>query len=138
MNNRGQSYGRDDNTHKIKTFIRDTEHTMTYSPNDHSGNRFFGTWSKLLNMQNMLFYENKEKYLNEYQARFNAKLEIGSLPKCCDRCVNDVESAGLSSDEKNCVRECYFKRVSARDDMSSLFQQRIALDTMRGTRDLTV
>ena len=138
MNNRGVSYGREDNTHKIKTFIRDTEHTMTYSPNDHSGNKFFGSWSKLLNMQNMLFYENKEKYLNEYQARFNAKLEIGSLPKCFGQCINDVESAGLSSDEKNCVRECYFKRVSARDDMSSLFQQRIALDTMRGTRDLTV
>ena len=138
MNNRGQSYGRDDNTHKIKTFIRDTEHTMTYSPNDHSGNRFFGTWSKLLNMQNMLFYENKEKYLNEYQARFNAKLEIGSLPKCFGKCVNDMESTGLSSDEKNCMRECYLKRVSARDDMSSLFQQRIAIDTVRGNRDLTV
>ena len=138
MNNRGQSYGRDDNTHKIKTFIRDTEHTMTYSPNDHSGNRFFGTWSKLLNMQNMLFYENKEKYLNEYQARFNSKLEIGSLPKCFGKCVNDMESTGLSSDEKNCMRECYLKRVSARDDMSSLFQQRIAIDTVRGNRDLTV
>ncbi len=138
MNNRGQSYGREDNTHKIKTFIRDTEHTMTYSPNDHSGNRFFGTWSKLLNMQNMLFYENKEKYLNEYQARFNSKLEIGSLPKCFGKCVNDMESTGLSSDEKNCMRECYLKRVSARDDMSSLFQQRIAIDTVRGNRDLTV
>ena len=138
MNNRGQSYGREDNTHKIKTFIRDTEHTMTYSPNDHSGNRFFGTWSKLLNMQNMLFYENKEKYLNEYQARFNSKLEIGSLPKCFGKCVNDMESTGLSSDEKNCMRECYLKRVSARDDMSSLFQQRIAIDTVRGNRDLPV
>ena len=138
MNNRGQSYGREDNTHKIKTFIRDTEHTMTYSPNDHSGNKFFGTWSKLLNMQNMLFYENKEKYLNEYQARFNSKLEIGSLPKCFGKCVNDMESTGLSSDEKNCMRECYLKRVSARDDMSSLFQQRIAIDTVRGNRDLTV
>jgi hypothetical protein len=89
-------------------------------------------------MQNMLFYENKEKYLNEYQARFNSKLEIGSLPKCFGKCVNDMESTGLSSDEKNCMRECYLKRVSARDDMSSLFQQRIAIDTVRGNRDLTV
>jgi len=66
MNVRGQSYGREDNTQKIKTFIRDSEHTMTYSPNDHSGNKFFGSWSKLLNLQNQLYYENKEKYLNEY------------------------------------------------------------------------
>ena len=134
MNTRGQSYGRQDNTEKIKTFIRDTEHTMTYSPNDHPGNRFFGTWSKLLNMQNMLFYENKEKYLNEYQARFASKLEIGTLPRCFGKCINDVDTApaGLSSDEKNCLRECYLKRVSARDDMSTLFQQRIAIDTVRG------
>jgi hypothetical protein len=30
--------------------MRDTEHSMTYSPNDMHGNRFFGTWSKLLNL----------------------------------------------------------------------------------------
>ena len=91
-------------------------------------------------MQNTLFFENKEKYLNEYQARFNAKLEIGSLPRCFGECVNDIEgsAAGLTSDEKNCLRECYLKRVSARDDMSTLFQQRIAIDTMRSHRDFTV
>ena len=139
MNTRGQLTDRQDNTQKIRTFIRDTENTMTYSPNDHHGNKFFGSWSKLLNMQNMLFYENKEKYLNEYQARFNARLEVGTLPRCFGKCINDVEGApGLTSDEKNCLRECYLKRVSARDDMSSLFQQRIAIDTVRGQRDLTV
>ena len=139
MNNRGQSYGRQDNTEKIRTYIRNTEHSMTYSPNDH-GNKFFGTWSKLLNMQNMLFYENKEKYLNEYQGRFNAKLEIGSLPLCFGQCVNDIEqsAAGLTSEEKNCLRECYLKRVSARDDLNTLLLQRIAVDTMRSSRDLTV
>ncbi len=140
MNVRGQSYGREDNSQKIRTFIRDSEHTMTYSPNDHSGNKFFGSWSKLLNLQNQLFYENKEKYLNEYQARFNAKLEIGSLPRCFGKCVNDIENSptGLSSDEKNCLRECYLKRVSARDDMNTLFMQRIAIDTVRSQKDLTV
>ena len=140
MNTRGETYGRQDNTEKIRTFVRDTEHSMTYSPNDHHGNKFFGTWSKLLNMQNMLFYENKEKYLNEYQARFNAKLEIGSLPKCFGQCINDIEAsaAGLTGDEKNCLRECYLKRVSARDDMNMLFQQKIAIDQMRSHRDFTV
>jgi hypothetical protein len=140
MNVRGNAYGREDNTHKIKTFIRDTEHSVTYSPNDHHGNKFFGSWSKLMNMQNMLFYENKEKYLNEYQARFNSRLEIGSLPLCFGQCVTDIEEspAGLSSDEKNCLRECYLKRVSARDDMNMLFQQRIAVDTLRTNKDMMV
>ena len=112
---------------------------MTYSPNDHHGNKFFGTWNKLLTLQNSLLYEDKEKYLFEYQARFNAKLQIGSIPKCFDKCVQDVQSAGgLSSSEKNCMRECYFKRVSARDDMQTLFQQRLSIDTLKGSRDLTV
>ena len=140
MNTRGEEYGRQDNTEKIRTYMRDTEHSMTYSPNDHHGNKFFGTWSKLLNLQNMLFYENKEKYLNEYQARFNARLEIGSLPTCFGQCIHDIEenAASLSSVEKNCMRECYLKRVTARDDMNTLFQQRIAIDTMRAHKDLTV
>jgi len=88
----------------------------------------------------MLFYENKEKYLNEYQGRFNAKLEIGSLPLCFGQCVNEIEqsAAGLTAEEKNCLRECYLKRVSARDDMNTLLLQRIAVDTMRSSRDLTV
>ncbi len=120
MNVRGQQYGRKDNTEKIRTFIRDTENTMTYSPNDHHGNKFFGSVNKYLNLQNMLFYENKEKYLNEYQARFNAKLEVGSIPRCFGKCINDVESQGLSSEEKNCLRECYLKKVSSRDDLNML------------------
>lgn len=140
MNVRGQTYGREDNTEKIRTYIRDSEHSMTYSPNDHHGNKFFGTWSKFLTLQNQLFYEDKEKYLNEYQARFNAKLEIGSIPVCFGKCVNDIEEnpTGLSSDEKNCLRECYLKRVSARDDMNSLFIQRLALTNVREQKDLVL
>lgn len=109
---------------------------MLYSPNDHHGNKFLGSWNKLINLQNMLFWEEKEKYSNEFNARFNSRLEIGSLPRCFDHCIQDVEAAGgLTSDEKNCVRECYLKRVSARDDMNMHFQQRVALDSLRGMKD---
>jgi hypothetical protein len=138
MNNRGAAIGRQDNTEKIKSYIRDSENTMTYSPQDHHGNKFFGSWNKLLNMQNMLLYENKEKYLNEYQMRFTAKLQVGSVPKCFDACVSDVETPGLSSDEKNCMRECYLKRVSSKDDLNMLFEQKLALDQLKGLRDGSV
>jgi hypothetical protein len=138
MNTRGDLYGRQDNTEKVETYIRDTENTMTYSPNDHNGNPYFGTWSKLLNLQNQLFYENKEKYLNEFQGRFNAKLEVGSVPVCFNQCVSDIEVAGLTSAEKNCMRECYLKRVSSRDDMNMLFLQKIGIDTVKSSKDLTV
>ena len=66
MNARGPLSGREDNTHKVKTFLRDSENTMTYSPQNHHGNKFFGSWNKIMNMNNMLLWENKEKYLNEY------------------------------------------------------------------------
>lgn len=66
MNTRGPIYGRQDNKEKIKTYIRDSENTMLYSPNDYHGNKFFGSWNKIFNLSNMLLYENKEKYLNEF------------------------------------------------------------------------
>ena len=67
MNVRGsQPIDRQDNSEKLKTFIRDNENTMTYSPNDHHGNKFFGSVNKLFNLGNILFWEDKEKYLNEF------------------------------------------------------------------------
>ena len=66
MNVRGPLGQREDNSQKIKTFLRDSENTMTYSPQNHPGNKFFGSWNKAMNMANMLLWENKEKYLNEY------------------------------------------------------------------------
>lgn len=120
----------------MRTYIRDSENTMLYSPNDHHGNRFLGSWNKLLQLQNMLFWEEKEKYTNEFNARFNSKLEIGSIPRCFGKCVNDVEQVGgLTSEEKNCIRECYLKRVSTRNDMNMHFQQRSAHEYIKGTKD---
>tara|TARA_B110000503_G_C6797456_1_gene269718 strand:- start:74 stop:289 length:216 start_codon:yes stop_codon:yes gene_type:complete len=69
----------------------------------------------------MLNIEIQEKYYNDYNAYYKAKLEVGSTPICFDECIQDVsQSAGLNSDEKNCMRECYMKRVSSRDDFNML------------------
>jgi len=49
--------------------------------------------------------------------------------------VNNVETpGGLSSDEKNCLRECYLRRLSAKDDMQLLLLQKKALDEMKDIR----
>ena len=130
-------YGRQDNTEKVKTYIRDSENSMLYSPND-QGNRYFGSWSKFSNLRNMLNHENKEKYLNEFQAKFNSKLEVGSIPVCFDLCITEVEESGLSSDEKNCMRECYLRRVSSRDDLNMLYQQRLTLINTSNLKDTTI
>lgn len=66
--------GRGDNSEKPYAYMRDTENTMLYSPLDHHGGKFLGSWNKLINMKNTLLYEDKEKYFYEYQARHTAKL----------------------------------------------------------------
>lgn len=92
-----------------------------YKPGDMNMNRFFGTWSKLLTIPDMLNTEQKDKLSIQYQAYFKAKMELGSTPVCFDKCVNDVnEGSGLNSKEKNCMRECYMKRISSRDDFNML------------------
>lgn len=90
MSHRTQFTGRETNEQRIKFPIYDAEHTATYSPNSFTGNRFFGTYSKLYQLEELLSYEEKEKYHNEYQARFKSKLEIGGVPKCFGKCITDV------------------------------------------------
>ena len=42
-----KQYGRPDNKEKLKFSMQDTENTMEYQPEDYTGNKFMGTWSKL-------------------------------------------------------------------------------------------
>jgi len=108
---------------KPVSYIRDTENTMMYSPLDHHGFKFMGSWNKLINLKNTLLFEDKDKYFFEYQARMSSKLQIGSVPICFNKCITDVEAfGGLTGDEKNCIRECYFKRVTSKDDFNLLLQ----------------
>ena len=66
MNIRGEIDNRPDNSEKLKFYMRDSENSMLFSPIDHVGNKFFGTWNKVINLQSTLLYEDKEKYLNEF------------------------------------------------------------------------
>ena len=38
-------------------YIQDDENTMLYRPQDMHSNKYFGTWSKLLSLSNMLNIE---------------------------------------------------------------------------------
>ena len=104
----------------MKFYIKDDENTMLFNPADMHHNRFFGQWSKLLTIKKMLNTEIQDKYYNEYASYVKANLEIESIPMCFDKCIQGVEGAGLSSDEKNCMRECFLKRVSSKDDFIML------------------
>ena len=50
----------------FKFYLQDDENTMLYNPSDMHANKFFGQWSKVLTMSNMLNHELQEKYLNDY------------------------------------------------------------------------
>jgi len=41
-----------------------------------------------------------------------------------------VTDSDLDSDEKNCMRECYFRRINAKDDLAFMFQQTHLTDKM--------
>ena len=110
-----------------------------YKPGDMQNNIFFGTWYKLLTLSDNLNLEIQEKYYNDYQAYYKARLEVGSAPICFSECVQDVNTgAGLNSDEKNCMRECYLKRVSSKDDFNMLTTQKLARESLRAQRDTFV
>ena len=84
---------------------------MEYYPMDMQMNQFFGQWSQVLNLSTNLNFEMRQKYFMEYNAHFKTKLELESVPYCFDQCVSQItDTSGLTGNEKNCIRECYFKR----------------------------
>ena len=107
---------------------------MQYAPTDYMGNKFLGTYSKLINVPNMLNYERKEKYFNTLNAQRKAELELNTIPECFNTCVKDV-TTGLNSVEKNCMRDCYFKKISSRDDLQVYLMQRQAIETVKEGRE---
>ena len=126
---------RQTNKEKLTYYIQDDENTMKYQPLDMHGNRFFGQWSKVLTLGKMLNLEIQQKYYNEYQTHYKAKLETESGPICFNQCIGDVNvGAGLSSYEKNCMRECYMKRISAKDDFNMLTIQKLARENIKAQR----
>ena len=70
-------------------------------------------------------------------AKRKAELEMNTIPQCFNSCVKDVTS-GLNSIEKNCMRDCYFKRVSSRDDMMMWLMQKQAIETAKLTKERMV
>ena len=120
---------------KLKFYIQDDENTMLYVPQDMHNNKFFGTMSKLLTLDRILNQEMQTRYHDDYQAYFKAKHELGSQPECFNKCIGDVSTSSLNSDEKNCMRECFLKKVSVRDDLLMLFTVRAGRDMLKSRRD---
>lgn len=115
--------------------INDEENSMLYSPQDMTGNRWFGSWNKLALMPQNLDHESREKYYDRWNAKLKAQLEVESLPHCFNHCAGPDMSEALNSAEKNCMRECYMKLVSSKDDLHTFVQQKLAEAQTKGMRD---
>ena len=68
-------YGRATNKEKTTYYIYDSEQTMMYRPQDYTGNKFFGVWSRVAALGTILNYEDKEKYLDKFNYKIKADLE---------------------------------------------------------------
>eukprot|EP00356_Strombidium_inclinatum_P003848 CAMPEP_0170493102 /NCGR_PEP_ID=MMETSP0208-20121228/13359_1 /TAXON_ID=197538 /ORGANISM="Strombidium inclinatum, Strain S3" /LENGTH=139 /DNA_ID=CAMNT_0010768977 /DNA_START=7 /DNA_END=426 /DNA_ORIENTATION=+ len=119
---------------KMEFYVKDSSYSMSFIPVDMMPNSFFGKGSQVTQLPTNLNWEMHQKYYSDYQSHFKAELEVGSAPFCFNECVQNVEDGLLSSDEKNCVRECYFKRVSSRDDASMMFAQKLAMETSQNLK----
>ena len=77
----------------------------------HSPFQRFGTiYAKYFNLMEKLNWEEQEKYSMRYTAKSKAKNDLISVPACFDHCMTISDDTSLSADEKNCMRECYFKK----------------------------
>ena len=139
MSHSRSNFGRSDNSDKVRVFVRDSENTLKMAPNDYTGNKHIGNggYNFVALMHFNMLYERGEKYTNKLGTMLKAESEFYSVPKCFDECVSDV-TAGFNSVEKNCMRECYFKRQSTRDDMVIYFQQKSAFEHLKSVRDRLV
>ena len=74
MNSPGKLTDRQDASEKRRMYMQDDENTFMYRPLDMQGNKFFGTWSKLLTLNKSLNWEIQEKYTRDYNASLSAQL----------------------------------------------------------------
>ncbi|CAI2384145.1 unnamed protein product [Moneuplotes crassus] len=113
-----------DTTPKIR--MRDQNVPYTWFPTKESFNPFVSTQSKYLSFEGMINHELQEKYIQKHQGTLHANVEMKSIPRCFDNCVTDLEDSFLIPEEKNCIRECYFKRINAKNDFQFFAVQMLA------------
>jgi hypothetical protein len=96
------------------------ENSITYSGHDQAQNSYLGIASKLTTVTDDLFHEEREKLFNYFNAHNYARTVHHARGVCFGKCVSDVMAVQMSSDEKNCLRECFLKRTQAREDYGVL------------------
>lgn len=104
-------------------FRRDTTTLSTWNSDYTEFNRFREFRRDIDFAFDDMNWEEKEKYYNKYIGRSKANTELRSLPKCFAKCTPNLNEESNDLDySANCIRECYFKRINARDDLHFMYQ----------------
>ena len=80
----------------------------------------------------ILNHEMKEKYFDKYTAKVQANYSMRAVPSCFNSCIKSVDDTFLNPDEKNWMRECFFKRINAQHDLQMYAMERILVKTQEG------
>ena len=137
MSGDGRRDGRMTNKEPLRFYMRDSENTVNFHPLDYFAHK--GTSAiKIARLNSALQLERRERYTNQPAAAFKAELELKAIPECFDKCVSDVSTTALNAVEKNCLRDCYFKRVTSRDDLGMLVAQLLTVDYGKNIREKLV
>ena len=134
----GREFGRLTNKEPFKMFYQDSENPMTFHPLDYFAHKGTTAGHRMANLSNKLQIELEEKYVSNTRSLFKAKLELETIPACFDYCIDDVSTTALNANEKNCMRDCYFRKVSSKDDFMLLASQMMAIEYAKSLKDRLV
>ena len=117
--------------------MRDQENTVNFHPLDYMAHK---GWSaiKIAQLSHGLQVEKRQKYMSQAAAAFKAEVELQAIPDCFNHCVTDVSTSALNAVEKNCMRDCYFKKVTSKDDFSLYASQMLTFEYGRSLRERLV
>ena len=107
----------------VKIMMRDQNVPWTWNLTNTTFEKFASGPGKFHTLGHSLNWEHREKYIDRYSGRFKAHVELGSLPECFDFWVKDLDDTSLDPKEKNCMKDCYFKRLNAKNDYGYFFLQ---------------
>ena len=119
-------------------YIQLEENSINYRAENNLKTDFMGTLSRFITMEKDLNWEEDKKLYNYFKALNFADISHRPRAHCFDKCVSDVQAVDVSSKEKNCMRECYMKRYTSRDDFQHFILEKMATSQQERNRHMLV
>jgi hypothetical protein len=106
--------------------------------NEQRFGKFLGTWNHYAQLTTNLNWEAQERLYGKHRGDMMAEVQIRNVGKCFGDCVKSVDEQSLNPAEKNCLRECFFRRMNAKDDFQIYVQEKFAANRMKQVKETFV